>query len=132
MENKFVYPAIFTAEGNGYVVEFPDLPGCLTEGDSLEEALEMANDALSLYIFDLVEDKKTIPEATDPREVKCDENSFVSIIAFDLLEYRKKFDNKAVKKTLTIPNWINIVAEEANINFSQLLQNAIKRELNIK
>lgn len=132
MENKFVYPAIFTAEGKGYVVEFPDLPGCLTEGDTLEEALDMANDALSLYIFDLVEEKQPIPKATNPRNIKCDENSFVSIIAFDLLEYRKKFDNKAVKKTLTIPNWINIVAEEANINFSQLLQNAIKKELNIK
>lgn len=129
--NKYIYPAIFITEEEGYSVIFPDLEGCHTQGETLEEALDMAKDALSLYIFDKVEDKKEIPKASNPKEIKTDENSFISIIEFSLLEYQKKYDSKAVKKTLSIPNWLNIRAEEAHINFSQLLQKAIKKELHI-
>lgn len=129
--NKFIYPAIFITEEEGYSVIFPDLEGCHTQGDTLEEALDMAKDALSLYIFDMVEDKKEIPKASNPKDVKVDDDSFISIIEFDLLEYQKKYDSKAVKKTLSIPNWLNIRAEEAHINFSQLLQSALKKELNV-
>lgn len=129
--NKYIYPAIFITEEEGYSVLFPDLEGCHTQGETLEEALDMAKDALSLYIFDKVESKKEIPKASNPKEIKTDENSFVSIIEFSLLEYQKKYDSKAVKKTLSIPNWLNIRAEEAHINFSQLLQKAIKKELHI-
>lgn len=129
---KFIYPAIFEAEEEGYSVFFPDLQGCNTEGDTLEEALEMAKDALSLYIFSLAEDKKEIPKASSPSKFKAEsENGFVSVIEFDLIEYRKKYDKKAVKKTLTIPNWLNIMAEESNINFSNVLQKALKKELKV-
>lgn len=87
--NKFIYPAIFITEEEGYSVLFPNLEGCHTQGDNLEEALDMAKDALSLYIFDKIEDKKEIPKASNPKDVKVDDNSFISIIEFDLLEYQK-------------------------------------------
>lgn len=128
---KYVYPAIFQKEETGYSVFFPDLQGCQTEGDSLEEALFMAKDALSIYIFDLEEDKKAIPHPSNPTEIKLEDSQFISIIDIDMLEYRKKYDCKAVKKTLSIPNWLNSLAEEYDVNFSQLLQSALKEYLKV-
>lgn len=130
MKNKYIYPAIFIPEELGFSVLFPDLPGCHTQGDSLEDALDMAKDALSIYIFDLEEDNKQIPLPSNPAEIKPD-TGFVSLIEFNMLQYRKRYDKKAVKKTLTIPHWLNVIAEEANVNFSNILQNALKRELNL-
>ena len=92
--------------------------------------LDMAKDALSLFVFDMTEDKLEIPKASDPSSIKP-EKGFITLIEFDLLEYKKKYDNKAVKKTLTIPNWLNNLADENNINFSQTLQEALKEKLNI-
>lgn len=128
---KYIYPAIFQKEETGYYVFFPDLDGCQTEGDTLENALNMAKDALSIYIFDLEEDKKDIPLPSTPTEITLEKNQFISIIEFDMLEYRKKYDNKAVKKTLSIPSWLNSLAEDYNVNFSQLLQKALKEYLNV-
>lgn len=130
MKNKYIYPAVFIPEDEGYTVIFPDLIGCQTQGDTLEEALDMAKDALSLYIFDKEEDKKEIPSASSPESLKPD-TGFISLVEFDMIEYRKKYDTKSVRKTLTIPHWLNIMAVEANVNFSNILQNALKRELNV-
>jgi len=129
--NKYIYPAIFQKEETGYSVFFPDLKGCQTEGDTLEEALFMAKDALSLYLFDLEEDKKTIPSPSNPTEIQLTENQFISIIDCDMLEYRKKYDCRAVKKTLSIPNWLNSLAEDSDVNYSQLLQSALKEYLKV-
>ena len=129
--NKYIYPAVFEKEKDGYSVFFPDLTGCQTQGDSLEEALAMAKDALALYIFDIEEEHLEIPTPSNPTTIKLEKNQFISIIDFDMIEYRKKYDNKSVKKTLSIPNWLNSLAEEHNINFSQLLQKALKEQLNV-
>ena len=129
--NKYIYPAVFEKEIDGYSVFFPDLTGCQTQGDSLEEALAMAKDALALYIFDIEEEHLEIPTPSNPTTIKLEKNQFISIIDFDMIEYRKKYDNKSVKKTLSIPNWLNSLAEEHNINFSQLLQKALKEQLNV-
>ena len=128
---KYIYPAIFQKEKTGYSVFFPDLAGCQTEGDTLEEALNMAKDALSIFIFDLEEEHKNIPAPSNPTEIIIEKNQFISIIEFDMLEYRKKYDNKSIKKTLSIPCWLNSLAEEYNVNFSQILQKALKEYLNI-
>jgi len=128
---KYIYPAVFQKEETGYYVFFPDLEGCQTEGDTLEEAIDMAKDALSLFIFDLEEDEKNIPKPSNPIDIKLKKNQFISIIEFDMLEYRKKYDNKSVKKTLSIPCWLNTLAEDYNVNFSQLLQKALKEYLNV-
>ena len=128
---KYVYPAVFTPEDDGYTVNFPDFESCYTDGDTLEDALEMAADVLCLTLYDMEEDGKAAPEPTPIKDVKFKGNEFVSLVNCDTIEYRKFFDNKAVKKTLTIPNWLNTIAERKGVNFSLVLQNALKQELNI-
>jgi predicted RNase H-like HicB family nuclease len=126
---KHFYPAVFHQEDIGYSVFFPDLKGCNTEGDTLEESYEMAFDALGLYLEDVPESE--YPAKTNPKEIKLEENEFMAIIEFDVLSYKKKHGAKAVKKTLTIPSWLNELAEEKHISFSGLLQAALKDHLGI-
>lgn len=129
---KYIYPAVFTEEENGqYSVDFPDIKNCFTGGDSLEDAVSMANDVLCLTLYDLEKDGKPIPPASGVKTVQksLSENEFVTLISCDTLEYRKLYDNKAVKKTLTIPAWLNTMAEKQGINFSLVLQNALKQQL---
>lgn len=129
---KYIYPAVFTKDGDFYIVKFPDIEGCYTQGETLSEAVEMAEDALCLMLYDYEEEGKKIPEPSDIKKIKVSENeSFVSLISCDTLEYRKFYDNKAVKKTLTIPSWLNTMSEKEGINFSSVLQNALKKELHI-
>ena len=126
-----VYPAIFTRyndDGEYYVVEFIDLKGCITEGKNIQEAFYMAQDAMGLYL----DEEKIFPEPTmNISRINLKENQFISFVSIDMDEYRKKFNNKAVKKTLSIPMWLNILAEKDNINFSQVLQEALKEKLGI-
>ncbi len=132
---KLVFPACFyPCEEGGYTVTFPDLPGCVTEGDTLSEAVDMAIDAASGWLLEYVENTKQLPNSSNIKDVVPNEyeNGFVSLISVDLDEYSKKYANKAVKKTLTIPAWLNTVAEEKNVNFSQILQDALTRHLGIK
>ena len=131
---KLIYPACFYPSEDGYTVVFPDLPGCVTEGDTLSEAMEMAIDAASGWLLDEVEENKQLPKATDIKKVIPNEyeNGFVSLIGVDLDEYSLKYGNKAVKKTLTIPAWLNTIAEENNVNFSHVLQGALKDQLGIQ
>lgn len=128
---KYAYPAIFTAENNSYSVSFPDVEGCLTFGETIPEAIEMAEDALCLMLYDLEEEGSEIPKPSDAKELKVESNEFVTMIACDTVEYRKFYDNKAVKKTLTVPNWMNTLAEKAGINFSQVLQEALTQKLGL-
>lgn len=128
---KYAYPAVFTAENNSYSVSFPDVEGCLTFGETIPEAIEMAEDALCLMLYDLEEEDSEIPKPSDAKELKVESNEFVTMIACDTVEYRKFYDNKAVKKTLTVPNWMNTLAEKAGINFSQVLQEALTQKLGL-
>ena len=128
--SKHFYPAVFTKERDGYSVYFPDLEGCFTEGDTLEEAYRMSRDAIGLFLL-RENGRFEFPDASSPKDIKLGENEFVAIIEFDELEYLKRHENKSVKKTLTIPSWLNALAEEKNINFSKTLQNALKQELHI-
>ncbi len=91
----------------------------------------MANDVLCLTLYDLEESGQEIPVSSSIKEIAVDSTSFVSLISCDTLDYRKFFDNRAVKKTLTIPAWLNTMAEKQNINFSLVLQQALKQELHI-
>ena len=131
---KYVYPAIFTPEAEGgYSIRFPDIENCFTDADDLTTAMEMANDALCLMLYDLEQDGKPIPQASQAVDIQASVRGgeFVSLIACDTIAYRKFFDNKAVKKTLSIPSWLNDMAERAGINFSGTLQEALKQQLNI-
>lgn len=128
---KYVYPAIFTKEETGYSVSFPDIEGCVTCGDDLVDAMDMAQDALNLMLWDIEEDGDPVNAPSAIESLSLEPGQFASLVCADTDEYRRKMDNRAVKKTLTIPSWLNSQAERANINFSQLLQSALKQELHI-
>ena len=129
---KYFYPAIFTEEKNGNItVYFPDLEGCSTYGHDIIDALAMAGDSLSLMLYDMEEDNDPIPEPTPLQDLKVKKGSFASYISVDTMQYRKKFHNRAVKKTLSVPEWLNESATAAGLNFSQILQEGLKQALNI-
>lgn len=130
---KYIYPAIFTKEDDGgYLVEFPDLPECYTDGDSLAEAFENAEDALALMMWNLEEKKAPIATPSNPADITPPAGAIVSLVKADTLPVRKMNDTRAIRKNVTIPGWLNTIACENNINFSQLLQNAIIRECGLK
>jgi len=129
---KYAYTAVFTPEEKGaYSVRFPDLPGCYTCGDDMSDTVYMAQDALCLWLYDMEQDKKNIPGASSPRDIIITGDEFTSVIAVDTETYRRFYENKSVKKTLTIPMWLNERAEQANVNFSGILQSALKDYLHI-
>ena len=131
MNDKFFYPALFHKEdGGGFWVSFPDIPECLTQGTDMSQAYEMAVDALGLALADRIKENN-VPVPTSIDFLVIAENSYPVIIAFDLLEYKKKHSSRAVKKTLTIPEWLNDEAIKKNINFSAVLQEALKAQLGI-
>jgi predicted RNase H-like HicB family nuclease len=125
--------AVFTPvpEG-GYEVRFPDLPGCFSQGDSLEEAMTMAKDALELHLWGMENDNDPIPPATLPENIELKKGCFTVPVSVYMPPVREEMDNKTIKKTLTIPAWLNRVSEEADINFSQTLQKALKQQLGIQ
>lgn len=130
---KYAYPAVFTKEDNGmYSINFPDFEACFTQGDNWQDGIDMANDVLCLTLYDLEENKGDIPTPSNPLDIKVDKNSFVTLVSCDTLQYRKYYDNKAVKKTLTVPAWLNTIAEREGVNFSQVLQSALKDKLHIE
>ena len=130
--NKLFYPAVFhIAEEGGFWVTFPDIPECMTQGDDMQQAYEMAVDALGLSITTMEEDGEVIPKASTPDMIQLKSGEYLVIVEFDLLEYRRKNSSRAVKKTLSIPEWLNEEAISANLNFSQILQEALKEHLNL-
>lgn len=123
-----IYPAVlypFSDGSGGYVVEFPDLPGCVTEGRNLEEAILMGTDAASGWILDELEEGNRVPAASAYNEVPVREGGMVSLFTLDIEAYAEKYGEKSVRKNLTIPAWLNTFAEKNNINFSQILQDAL-------
>ena len=136
-----MYPACFYKEENGYSVIFPDLDYLSTCGENLEDAMSMAIDCLAGRLLWLKEDKEPVPapsalKAVDPvavaKELEFEpDECFVNIVTVDAEEYAKRHFDKAVKKTLTIPAWLNTAAMEQGINFSKVLQDALKKQLNL-
>lgn len=136
-----MYPACFFHEDNGYSVVFPDLNWLSTCGDTFEESMEMAVECLAGYLHTCQMDGDHIPKPSkltdidpqavakelDPDAPMCE--SLVSIVSVDVASYAKEHFEKSVKKTLTIPAWLNNAALEKGINFSQVLQDALKAQL---
>ena len=130
---KYAYPAIFTPEEDGtYSINFPDLEGCYTCGDSIEDGLEMAEDALALVLYGYEKDGREIPAPSVPSSLTLSGSEFVNYVACDTMAYRKMYNNKAVKKTLTIPEWLNEAASAMGLNFSQVLQEALLQKVQSK
>ena len=113
---KVFYPAVFLEEQDGYSVRFPDLEGCFTEGDTLEQAYSNAFEAMGLF-FDDKGEKFAFPKASRPADIELAEGETVVLVEFDIDEYRKRFDSRKIKKTLTLSAWVNAAAEEKKINF---------------
>lgn len=128
---KLFYPAIFhKADEGGFWISFPDLPECLTEGDNMDLAYKMAVDALGLSISSRIDENQCIPEPSPPDHVDM-ESGFLVIVEFDLMAYKKRTNSKAIKKTLSIPEWLNEEAVTRGINFSQVLQEALMEKMHV-
>lgn len=123
---KLFYPAIFhKAEEGGFWISFPDIPECLTQGDDMTQAYEMAVDALGLALTCREKELEPFPDISDPTSIALDPDSFLVVIEFDMLAYKKRTNSRAVKKTLSIPAWLNEAAMAMDLNFSQILQEAL-------
>ena len=129
---KLVYPAVFTPciEKEGFTVVVPDLPGCVSEGDSLADAIEMGTDAASGWVLDELEEGNNIPAASDLADIEVEDGSFKSFIVLDMDAYSEKYGTKVVRKNITIPAWLNTYGEKNNINFSKVLQEALLKKAN--
>ena len=125
---KYIYPAIFTEGEDGILVDFPDLPNCYTDGATIEEAFENAEDALALALWHLEEECADIPVPSAPATLTVPKSASVALVRTDTLPVRQMNDTRTVRKNVTLPGWMDTLAREHNINFSQLLQNAIRRE----
>lgn len=125
---KLTYPACFypcEEKEGGFTVEVPDLPGCVSEGSTLAEAILMGTDAASGWVLDELEDGKPAPEASPLENITPEAGGFVSMLVLDMDAYAEKYGEKAVRKNLTIPAWLNTFAENNHINFSQVLQDSL-------
>ena len=129
---KYVYPAVFTPEENGmYSVDFPDLEGCYTCGEDLADALYMAEDVLALTLYHYEKEKRPVPSPSNRTALNIKNDEFVNMVICDTLYYQKRNNTKAVKKTLSMPEWLNEAAISAGVNFSQVLQEALVEKLHL-
>ena len=130
--HHYFYPAIFhNDKKGGYWISFPDFPECMTQGETMEEAYEMAVEVMGLCIDDRLKNEESLPEVSAPVDYILQEGDFSCLIEFDFVQYRKKHNTKSVKKTLSIPEWLNEAAMEHDINFSQVLQEALMKKIGI-
>lgn len=132
MKDTYIYPAVFELCDNGIAIFFPDLPGCLPCAESIEQAVVNAKESLLLHIYGMEEDNEDIPEPTAFNTIELQKNQTVMLIEVYMPPFREKQHKKFIKKTLSIPSWLNAQAEHCNINFSQTLQEALKAKLNIQ
>ncbi len=128
---KYVYPAIFTPEESGFSIVFPDIDGCFTQGEDIADGIKMAEDALALMLTYYEDEQKEIPTPSPINTLVLENGAFTSYISCDTAVYRRLMNNVAVKKTLSIPSWLNDSATAAGLNFSQVLQEALKEKLNL-
>lgn len=123
---EYVYPAVFQANGDGtFTITYPDLPGCISEGKSLGNAMYMAQSALAQWIEYLADKNQEIPAASDLKSIETGQNEFVNLIRAEIK------DNRAVKRTVSIPKWLDEQVSEAGLSLSRVLQEALKEKLNI-
>ena len=130
--DTYAYIGILEYGEEGSVgVRFPDLPGCIAVGDTTEQALEDAKSSLALHLYGMEQDGEPIPAPSDIRSLKLEEGDVPAMVEVNMKIYRARFLTRSVKKTLTIPYWLDLAAEDAGLNFSQELQNALKAKLHI-
>ena len=136
-----IYPACFFKEDNGYSVIFPDLNYLATQGDTLEDAVAMGGDCLAGYLYTAKMDNEKFHKASKLSDINIDRlsdelditgtytDAFTNMVSVDVKAYAKEHFDKSVRKTLTIPAWLNTAAQEEGINFSKTLQEALMSKL---
>lgn len=129
---SYIFPAIFEKSPTGYGVSFPDLPGCISMGKDLQNAYEMAKEALGLHLWSMESDEDDIPEPSAIDTIELEKGETIALIEIWMIPVRAEMDNRSVKKTLTIPHYLNKLGESKKVNFSQLLQSALKNHLGIQ
>lgn len=127
----YTYPAILTQYKDNIGITFPDLPGCVSNANTMEDAVKNAKEVLALHLFGMEEDGIEIPEPSSIKELKLDVNDIPLLVDVYMPLYREAIQNASVKTTVTMPQWLKEMAEKNNINFSQVIQVAIKEKLNI-
>ncbi len=125
----YAFPAFLYYDDDGISIEFPDLPGCLPCADTTEDAFRNAREALGLHLFGMEQDGEPIPEPTPIQQLSPEDGAVVSMVEVFMPAVRERMNTKMVKKTLTIPAWLNALALENGVNFSQVLQDALKSRL---
>ncbi|MCQ2009083.1 MAG: type II toxin-antitoxin system HicB family antitoxin [Sporolactobacillus sp.] len=130
-KDQYIYPAVFTNNGEQLTITFPDLPGCSAEAKSVEEGFANGKEALALFIYALEEKGEQPPVPSEVAAIHSGQGQLVTLIETWMPPFRKKMENQAVKKTLTIPKWLDDAAKEADLNYSRILQDALKEELNL-
>lgn len=129
MKNHYTYPAFFYFDEDGISIEFPDLPGCLPCAHSQEEAFKNAKEALGLHLYGMEKDGDPIPDPTPVKQLSPDEGGVVVLVDVFMPAVRERMNNKSVNRTVTLPAWLNAAALDRNINFSQVLQDALKAQI---
>lgn len=130
-KDLYIYPSVITYADNSILIEFPDIADCSSSAGKDEEVMSKAQEALALSIYEMEKKDLTIPESSKISDIKLENNQCVLLVQIAMPMYREAIMNKAVKKTLTIPKWLNEIAEENKLNFSLILQNAIKQRLGL-
>ena len=126
MRDRYIFPAIFHYADDGISVSFPDLPGCYTCGKTDEEAVKMAEDALGLHLWGMEQDNDDIPEPTQGKYIAAERNERIFLVHVWMPQVRSEIEPVYVKKTLTIPSYLNEAAKQAGINFSQALASSLQ------
>lgn len=126
---RCVYPVIITKEKDGCYVRIPDFDSA-TQGENIADAIVMARDAIGLMGIDMQDDGKEIP-APNSQTYEVDKDDIVTLVDVDFAEYRRRVDNRAVKKNCTIPYWLSVEAEKAGVNYSRILQDALMKILGV-
>lgn len=128
---KYTYTATFNPieDGSGYYCRVPDLQGCITTGSSINDAIDMITDAASLWLVCAEDEKLDIPAPTPQDQLHCKQGGFISMIQIDTLAYREEIDDHAVRKNVSIPAWMDNLATKRKINFSQVLQDGLRKIL---
>ena len=127
--NTYAFPAFFYYDEDGISIEFPDLPGCLPCAKTTEEAFRNAKEALGLHLFGMEQDGDVIPKPAAVKDLHPEDGAVIVMVEVFMPSVRDRINNRVVKKTLTLPSWLNREAEAANVNFSLVLQDALKRYL---
>lgn len=130
---KVVYPALLSPmpDGGGYTARVPDIDGCITTGNDILDTLDNIRDALAACLCTLEDYNQSIPTPSAPENIQHSEESIIALLDVDTLKYREETDTRAVRKNVSMPAWLLNMADTRGINCSQVLQEALKRQLGL-